>query len=477
MSPCWKIAALAAALPSLALAQANALDAAKGVSQTQQAGVAREEKLIDPAFSDAPEPAPAKAPSAAPVDLTPAAEQLEGTGGEEALPAPAPARAPGAAPPDSYTVKPGDTLWDLSGRYLDNPWYWPKLWSYNPGIANPHWIYPGNVVRFFPAGEEAPAQVAPVADATAAPAPVDDFTAPKELEDLSRGSIDKIEVLDEEDAVMVVGPYKVAHPKPKGPMVQRNSFVTPRELQEAGNIVAAFEEKMNLSVGDKIYAHFRDPGQVKVGQKVSIYRTEGAILHPLTHELCGYKTVILGSARVTAVAPAKATTLVITYSNEVIERGDLIGPASEQVLKPLFLRPNRTEVAGFIIGVQPSIITGAAEFNVVYLDKGKADGVDIGNTFVVVRSGDPLFAPIDRPMYGATDSMYSAADRLMYETSNRPMDATGLPAEVIGEVIVFDAQERASSAYVRRSLMDVLVGDHVEMHPEGPGAGSGKQGG
>ena len=71
-----------------------------------------------------------------------------------------------APPPDTYTVKPGDTLWDLSGRFLNNPWYWPKIWSYNPEITNPHWIYPGNLLKFFPGAEEAPTRVEPIGPGT-----------------------------------------------------------------------------------------------------------------------------------------------------------------------------------------------------------------------------------------------------------------------------------------------------------------------
>src|SRR5215471_14225181 len=57
-----------------------------------------------------------------------------------------------ASPGQVHTVVRGDTLWDLSQHYLGTPWYWPKVWSYNPEIANPHWIYPGNQVRFFGSG-------------------------------------------------------------------------------------------------------------------------------------------------------------------------------------------------------------------------------------------------------------------------------------------------------------------------------------
>src|ERR1035437_9153443 len=54
-----------------------------------------------------------------------------------------------SAPGTQHRVEKGDTLWDLSQKFLGSPWYWPKVWSYNPEIANPHWIYPGNEVRFF----------------------------------------------------------------------------------------------------------------------------------------------------------------------------------------------------------------------------------------------------------------------------------------------------------------------------------------
>ena len=53
-----------------------------------------------------------------------------------------------------HTVKEGDTLWDLSERELGSPWYWPKVWSYNPQIDNPHMIYPGNTIRFSPAAKD-----------------------------------------------------------------------------------------------------------------------------------------------------------------------------------------------------------------------------------------------------------------------------------------------------------------------------------
>jgi hypothetical protein len=437
----WKIALLLAALPSLAQPQSNTLDQARGVQGAQDAGVARTTLIIDGA-QEAPVPASADGT----VNLNAAADRLEGVTVEAA--APSGARTPGGPAQENYVIQRGDTLWDLSGKFLASPWYWPKLWSYNPQIENPHWIYPGDPLRLSPAGAEAPTRIEVATAATAA-----DFVPPKEIEDLTRGNIDRAQMLDDEDTVTVGGPYKIGGVRPKGPAVQRNSFVTANQLDASGTVIAAFEEKMILTTGDRIYGRFKDADSVKVGQTFSVYRTEGPIIHPVTNRQFGWKTVIMGTAKVTAVEPGKAASLVITYVNDGIERGDLIGPSVEQARRPLFVRPNRSSLDAFIIAVQPAILTGAAEFNVVYLDKGKADGVDVGNTFEVVRSGDPLFAPIDRPL-------------------NTP----GLPREVIGHVVVFDAQERASSAFVRRSVTEVLVGDHVEMRPA-PDAGPAKQGG
>src|ERR1700737_5150664 len=69
--------------------------------------------------------------------------------------------------PEEYTIQKGDTLWDLSQKFLSNPWYWPKIWSLNPSIENPHWIYPGNRLKVTPGQGGAPAQVEVTAQAGA----------------------------------------------------------------------------------------------------------------------------------------------------------------------------------------------------------------------------------------------------------------------------------------------------------------------
>src|SRR5262245_12653178 len=65
--------------------------------------------------------------------------------------------------PETHTIKKGDTLWDICKNVLGSPWEWPKVWSYNPNITNPHWIFPGDTIRLVPGSIDEPAEEASVA--------------------------------------------------------------------------------------------------------------------------------------------------------------------------------------------------------------------------------------------------------------------------------------------------------------------------
>jgi hypothetical protein len=338
-------------------------------------------------------------------------------------------------------VRPGDTLWDLSGRFLNNPWYWPKVWSFNPDITNPHWIDPGQLLRFYPTAEEAPARVEPIEEET----PVAE--GPRELEDFSRSELTGPSELLDDDAVAVSGPYKIGYVPPRSTTARHETFVTRRELEESGELVGAFEEKLMLSTTDETYARFKGSVPVKKGEAYVIYRTEREIRHPVTNDVFGYQTVVVGAGRVTAV-DAKAVKLVITQTFEPIERGALLGPWSERFVKQVVRRANSASLTGTIIGANIEILTQLGEHNVVFLDKGKNDGVEEGNLFKVVRAGDPYGGPQDRAEWD-----------------------DDLPKEDVGDLLVIDVKDHASTALVTRSLVELYVGDRIEMRPDGSGSG------
>jgi hypothetical protein len=360
-------------------------------------------------------------------------------------------------PPDTYTIKPGDTLWDLSGRFLNNPWYWPKIWSYNPEISNPHWIYPGNILKFYPSQEEAPTRVEPVGPGTpiaaasaeesaAAVEAEEELGEPaKELEDFSRADLKAPAPVEQNDAVAVAGPYKIGFTPHRSRYALHDTFVTPRELAESGEITAAFEERAMLATLDRAYAKFEKPAEVKVGETYIVYKTKGAIHHPASKdqkEIFGYQSQIIGAAKVVAVED-KAATLIITQAMEPIERGALLGPWSQKFYRPVDRRPNKKAIAGQIIGTQYEVVTQYGEHHMVFLDRGEKDGVEEGNVFTVLRSGEQYAQDVRKATWD--DS---------------------LPIEVVGQLLVVDVKEHASTALVTRSMKELLLGDRVEMRPE-----------
>lgn len=397
------VLALLALAPAAALAQAGALDAAR--------------EPVDPASAQA---------SAAPAPERPG-DGLEVATPEAQAAAPAERQVAPDAPGEQYTVQRGDTLWDLSGRFLQSPWYWPKIWSYNPQIENPHWIYPGNVLSVFAAGDQAPGRVEPME------------VAVRELEDFSRADPSQGASADEQDMVAVAGPYKIGYVAAGQRYALHESFVTADELQASGKIEAAFEEKMMLSTLDRAYARFERPAAVKVGETYVVYRTERPVRHPATSELLGYQTTVLGAARVVAVDD-RAATLVISASNDPIERGALLGPWAGKPFRQVPARANARDLDGVIIASPIAVLTQFAEHQVVFVDRGSADGVQAGNALKVVRSGD---------LYGR-------------DNRRAPWDPD-LPSEDVGDLLVIDAREHASAALVTRSRVELLVGDRFEM--------------
>jgi len=361
-----------------------------------------------------------------------------------------------APPPDTYTVKPGDTLWDLSGRFLNNPWYWPKIWSYNPEITNPHWIYPGNLLKFFPGAEEAPTRVEPIGPGTplAEAQPGDETVAEaeeepepvKELEDLSRAELKA--PVEQSDEVAVVGPYKIGFAPQRQRFARHETFVTPAELAESGTIKAAFEEKKLLSMLDKVYIQFETPAAVKVGETYVIYRTEREVRRPGSREILGYQSNVIGSAKVVAVED-RAVTATIVQSLDTIERGALLGPWTQKFFRPIERRPNRQAVEGSVFAAHLDVVTNLGENHVVFVDRGEKDGVQEGNVFTVLRSGDQYKTKPDRATWDES-----------------------LPVEKIGDLLVVDVKENASTALVLKSVKEVMIGDRVQMRPENGSGGN-----
>jgi len=457
----WRRAALGSALAVTM--------AAPGGARAQQQG--------HPAQAAEPTPQPAQEPATQPAQ-EPATQPAAG---EQAQPEAAPrenAPMTGQQPPpaegtlqtapnapDEYTIQKGDTLWDLSQKFLNNPWYWPKIWSLNPGIENPHWIYPGNKLHIVPGegGPQAPAQVQEEAgvDATARNAPEEPAGASPDVS-VSPPSSPDLEVVKknsrEGDAALrsVSASGKLAFTPP--PMVNARSggLVSPEELRNAGTLDASFEEKELLATYDTAYARFK--GEMpKPGDKLRIFRPEGPIVDPVSHKTLATQTKTVGEGKVVSVDGQQAT-VQIEQTFEEMERGDRVRPWSPQD-KRIAPRPNTADVKGRIVQAVDSGLTTLGEANEVFIDRGSADGVQEGNTFAVIRHGDGLNAD-------AVTKAYTAGAAGMRAMSVQT------PPENVGLLLVVDTREHLSTAVVVRSVRELQSGDVVEMHAAGAGGGS-----
>jgi hypothetical protein len=341
---------------------------------------------------------------------------------------PAPA-APDESPGTVHTVVHGDTLWDLSQHYLGSAWYWPKVWSYNPQIANPHWIYPGNQVRFRNgAGEEPTGHVeSEIEPGSSEP----DVSSAEPVED------DKV-------AMIGLKPYQ-----PTGrERLPRVGFVTDKELERLGTLSKSFAETELLTTGDIVYLKFKDPASAVVGKEYVIFRPDRKVYHPRTGRFLGYLTLLLGQARVLQTDNPNYVRARISYTTSAMSRGDYVGPPGEQnrlTVSPV-ANANSKDLEGAVVAaIEPYDTAIVAERSQVIVDVGSADGLVPGNTFTIVRQADPLEQGVD-------------------PASNQD---SRLPIEVLGACIAAEVKEHASTCMLLRTVREIVPGDRLVLY--GPG--------
>ena len=331
------------------------------------------------------------------------------------------------APGQVHTVEKGDTLWDLSSKYLGSPWYWPKVWSYNPQIANPHWIYPGNQVRFFSGnGEETPARAEQVTG---------------DEDEVQAG-----EVIAGDEEIQVV---RIPIETKTREIIAKNGFVTPNEVEAAGTLVSSYAESGMLSPPDVVYLDFKDKSAVQVGASYLVYRTVGKVYHPRTGKFLGYQTEVLGTVKVNRTSEPKVrATLEKAFAE--IERGVRIGPARERLFEAVSPVANAVGLQNLTVVAQlePTLIGMAAEHSRVLIDAGSAQGVQVGNVFTVIRQVDPILSGVGVDPSANQDK--------------------SLPVEEVGRCMAVDVREAVTTCLLLRSYREVVAGDRVELRATGP---------
>lgn len=312
--------------------------------------------------------------------------------------------------PERYVVVRGDTLWDISAKYLKSPWRWPELWRMNQDdIKNPHWIYPGQVlVLEYDANGNPRLRIEGGGDSRNV-----------KLEP-------HIYVEREKKAIASI-PYELIRPYLERPLVMDKD-----KLDSLPRIISAENDRIALGAGDKIFATGIKGSKPLVWHS---YRAGKALMEKGSRDVLGYEAIYTGSERLTV--PGEPATLLITRSAQEVSRGDkLIAEEEPKIISYVPHAPDK-DIRGQILSIYGSV-GHAGRYSVISFSRGAQDGVEVGHVFSLLRAGRDV------------DERFDGVKR----TYHTPDQQTGL-------VFVFQVFDRVSYALIMNSDDPVEVGDIV----------------
>jgi len=319
--------------------------------------------------------------------------------------------------PDFHNVRKGDTLWGICDGYFHNPYQWPRIWSYNPQLQNPHWIYPGDQVRLRQGAVLPPAGAKP---------PAGNGLAGGSLVDRRRQVPD--------DTIFL----------------RDTGYVEDEKVESWAEISGAPEDRMFLNDLDEVYLRLLGDHEVKLGQELTIFRPTRAVGR-------GSIVQIQGTLRIDQIDKAhKIARAQIVESLDVVERGARVGPVGRRFD---VVPPKRNDVdlkAEVLASVVPHNFYGQNQL--VFLSKGEQDGLKPGNRLFIIRRGDSWRQSL------TTDT---SAMRIKLESDSpaeiehmpRSKDEGSYPEEVIAELRILATRQASSTALVTQSAREIELGD------------------
>ncbi|ERP86979.1 peptidoglycan-binding protein [Marinobacter sp. ES-1] len=306
--------------------------------------------------------------------------------------------------PERYTVVKGDTLWDISGRFLNNPWYWPEIWHVNPQVANPHLIYPG------------------------------DRLALVYIDGKPR--ITKVATSDVVKLSPQVRSEAIDTPIPAIPLDAIASFLTdtrivsPEELNGAPYVLEGEDSRIITGAGDKIYARGEKPAD-----RVGVFRRSKEFRDPETGEFLGLEARSIARGTV-AAEDGDVLTVNLNKSSEEVRIGDRLLVNEDRRLTTNFVPSSPDQdIEGVMISVDGGV-NQIGQYNVVAINRGEREGLKPGNVMAILKSGNLVRDPV----------------------TNETIE---LPSERAGLLMVFQTYEKMSYGLILKATRPLAVGDKV----------------
>jgi hypothetical protein len=370
--------------------------------------------------------------------------------------------------PNEYTVVKGDTLWGISGRFLKDPWKWPQIWEMNRDqIKDPHWIYPGNVIRLDRSGTS-PRLTMGGAGSAGGPG----YTGPSGgTEAEATANVVKV------DPRIRVETLETAVPSIPGsaigPFLSQPLVIEEGGLDGAPTIVATEESRVIVGAGDLAYA---DRISSNDGVNWQVFRPGNTLRDPESGEILGHEARYIGDVRVRRFGDP--TTLEVTKARREINRGDKLTPAREVSFPSFVPRAPDKPVRAQIMSVEEGV-SELGQFQVITINRGARDGIEVGTVLASYRRGQVVSSTGQRRDELEGPSWFRNLWNKMKQSPRNVETARGeappatekkggavlvgstitLPDERNGLVFVFRVFEKMSYGLVMKATRPIYVGD------------------
>lgn len=307
--------------------------------------------------------------------------------------------------PDEYVVKRGDTLWDISSMFLQDPWLWPEIWTVNPQVQNPHLIYPGDVLRL-------------IYDADGNPR-------------LVRAGVNRLsprvrsQPLD--DAISTI-PYDVI-----GPFLSKPTVLPTKDIDQFPYIVS-MKGHLAAGAGFEVYVRGLDGNE----GNYNVVHVGDPLVDPDTNDVLGYNAIYVGDGRIRQGGDP-ATVFLTATDREALE-GDRLIPAAVTPNLNFVPRSPSQSVEGRIIAIMGGVAR-VGQYQIVVMNRGANHGLEPGSVLSVYQRGEVVRDRVKGGFMGG--------------------EKVQLPETHAGELMVFRTYDRLSYGLIMRAFSEIGNNDIV----------------